>query len=326
MTDNESTTEPESIQRRIGEARLVLANLALPTAQQNEMCALALLALLDLPPDKPWPEAQNPLRGIHAIMRFSNHHYGTSWAVGSRESFRKNAIHYFEAARLVVKNPDDPSRDINSGKTVYQVSDEALTLIRAFGSAGWDAGLTAYLERIGTLADRYAARRALATVPLKTLAGQALTLSPGKHSNLIEQVVSEFAPRFTPGGTLVYAGDTGRKWDSYFDGSALGRLGVAIESAGTKMPDVVIFHQEKHWLVVVEAFVSGGAIDPLRKEQLERLFAGSTAPLVFVTAFPDRRTMGQQAKNLAWETEVWIAEAPDHLIHYNGDRFLGPHG
>ena len=90
------------------------------------------------------------------------------------------------------------------------------------------------------------------------------------------------------------------------------------------MPDVVIHHDAKGWLVLVEAFTSRGPIDPLRREQLLRLFAGSDPALVFVTAFPDRRTMARQAARLAWETEVWCADHPDHLIHYNGERFLGP--
>ncbi|MFS2517149.1 MULTISPECIES: BsuBI/PstI family type II restriction endonuclease [Parabacteroides] len=28
--------------------------------------------------------------------------------------------------------------------------------------------------------------------------------------------------------------------------------------------------------------------------------------------------------DIAWETEVWIAENPGHMIHFNGDRFIGP--
>lgn len=325
MTSGDHSPDPMAVQRRIDEARLVLANLRMPPGQQNAMCALTLLALLDLTPEQKWLEATNPMRGIHAIMQYSDANYGTNWAENTRESFRKDAIHYFESARLIAKNPDDPNRPTNSGKTVYQVTDEALALLHTFGSEEWAERLLAYIDAIGTLADRYAGRRTVAAVPLRMVAGKELTLSPGKHSELIEQIVTEFAPRFTPGGTLIYAGDTGRKWDSYFDKSLLERLGVTIPSAGTKMPDVVIYHEEKEWLVIVEAFTSVGPINDLRKEQLARLFVSSTAPLVFVTAFLHRRTMARKATELAWETDVWIAEAPDHLIHYNGERFLGPY-
>jgi len=46
---------------------------------------------------------------------------------------------------------------------------------------------------------------------------------------------------------------------------------------------------------------------------------------VFVTAFLDRKAMVKHLNQISWETEVWIADAPDHLIHFNGERFLGPH-
>jgi adenine-specific DNA-methyltransferase len=325
MTDGDRLTDPRAVQRRIDEARLVLANLGLPPARQTHQAALALLALLDLKPEQAWAEATNPLRGIHGIMRYSDAYYGTNWAENTRESFRKGAIYYFMSANLIVKNPDDLTRPTNSGNTVYQVTDDALELLRTFDTDAWAEHLPSYIERVGTLTDRFSARRSLETLPLRMLTGRALTLSPGKHSDLIEQIVTEFAPRFTPDGVLIYAGDTGRKWDSYFDEPTLASLGVTIASSGTKMPDVVIYHESRGWLVIIEAFTSVGPIDNLRKEELERIFADSTAPIVFVTAFLDRRTMARKATELAWETDVWIAEAPDHLIHYNGTHFLRPY-
>ena len=29
-------------------------------------------------------------------------------------------------------------------------------------------------------------------------------------------------------------------------------------------------------------------------------------------------------KEIAWETEVWLAEMPEHMLHMNGDKFMGP--
>lgn len=325
MTEDENLTNDAAIQRRINEARLVLANLGLPAAQQNVLCALTLLALLDLTPGKEWPDATNPLRGIHSIMRFSDDNYGTNWAENTRESFRKNAIHYFQVARLIVKNPDDLNRPTNSGKTVYQITDDALALVQVFDTDEWADRLPPYLETVGSLVDRFSARRTLEKVPLKLPPGNVVTLSSGSHSDLIEQIMFEFGPRFTPGGTLIYVGDTEQKWNSFFDEATLNQLGIRVSSTGTKIPDVVIYHEAKGWLVIVEAFESGGLIDPLRRTQLEDLFAASAVPRVYVTAFHNRREMAGQARKLAWETDVWIAEAPDHLIHYNGDKFLGPY-
>jgi len=68
-----------------------------------------------------------------------------------------------------------------------------------------------------------------------------------------------------------------------------------------------------------------GPVDRKRRSELKDLFAGCKAGLVFVTAFANRKAMRSILTQLSWETEVWIAEDPDHLIHFNGERFLGPY-
>ena len=118
-------------------------------------------------------------------------------------------------------------------------------------------------------------------------------------------------------------GDAGNKVDDnelrYFD-----EIGIKIDPHG-KMPDVVVGHREKNWLVLVEAVTSHGPIDVKRKNELTEIFKSSNKGLVFVTAFESRRSMNRFLKNIAWETEVWVAESPTHVIHFNGERFLGPY-
>jgi len=160
-------------------------------------------------------------------------------------------------------------------------------------------------------------------VPCTLPGGTTLQLSPGGHSELIRDVVEHFGPRFTPGGKIIYIGDTGNK-GVIFDEAHLAKCGVVVHERG-KMPDVVIHHVEKNWLVLVEAVTSVGPMDGKRHAELATLFGKSKAGLVFVTAFPDRPLMAKFLPDLAWETEVWLADNPDHLIHFNGDRFLGPH-
>jgi len=153
--------------------------------------------------------------------------------------------------------------------------------------------------------------------------GQAITLSPGGQNLIVEKVISEFCEFFTPGGRVIYVGDTDEKF-AFFDKELLGSIGVDLEPHG-KIPDVIVFHEEKNWLVLIEAVTSHGPVGPKRMSELKRLFADSTAGLVFVTAFLDRRTMARYLGDISWETEVWVAEAPGHLIHFNGERFLGPY-
>ena len=304
-------------------AQQIIISLGLPRAQQNERSALCLLALLNLTPGKAWAEAENPLVGITPIMDWARDHYGKAYAPNTRETFRRQSMHQFCDAGVALYNPDKPDRPVNSPKAVYQIEPAALVLLRTFDSPAWHDSLAAYLAERETLVSRYAQEREQNRIPVEITLGQQITLSPGEHSELIRAIIEGFAPRFAPGSVLVYVGDTGDKW-GYFDATLLTGLGVDVDSHG-KMPDVVLHYTEKNWLLLVESVTSHGPVDGKRHAELAKLFAGSTAGLVYVTAFPNRTIMARYLPEIAWETEVWVADAPSHLIHFNGERFLGPH-
>jgi len=137
--------------------------------------------------------------------------------------------------------------------------------------------------------------------------------------HLIRAIIEDFAPHFAPGCTLVYAGATGD-----LDAALLAGFGVTIFSHA-QMPDVVLYHAAKNRLLLIESATSHGPVDGKRHAELASLFAGSTAGLVYVTAFPNRATMARSLGEIAWETEVWVADAPSHLIHFDGECFLGPY-
>ncbi len=304
-------------------AQRIIVSLGLPRAQQNERSALCLLALLNLTPGKAWADAENPLIGITPIMDWAREHYGKEYAPNTRETFRRQTLHQFCDAGIVLYNSDKPDRPVNSPKAVYQIEPAALVLLRTFGTAAWHESLTAYLAERETLVARYAKEREQNRIPVEIAPDKKITLSPGEHSELIRAIIEDFAPRFAPGSVLVYAGDTGDKW-GYFDAVLLAKLGVNVDSHG-KMPDVVLHYTAKNWLFLVESVTSHGSVDGKRHAELAKLFAGSTAGLVYVTAFPNRAIMGRYLGEIAWETEVWVADAPSHLIHFNGVRFLGPY-
>lgn len=307
----------------IEEAQQILISLGLPRAQHNERSALSLLALLNLTPGKKWNQAENPLVGITPVMDWSREHYGKEYAPNTRETFRRQTMHQFVDAAIAIYNPDKPGRPVNSPKAVYQIAPDVLALLRSFGSRKWRDNLTTYLSLNKTLAAKYAMEREQNRIPMQIDSGKEITLSPGEHSELICAIVEEFAPRFAPGSVLVYAGDTGEKW-GYFDAALLSELGVDVDSHG-KMPDVVLHFVEKNWLLLIESVTSHGPVDGKRHAELAKLFAKSTAGLVYVTAFPNRSLMSRYLGEIAWETEVWVADAPSHLIHFNGVRFLGPY-
>lgn len=315
--------DPVQVKTRVDEALGILRSLGLPRQQLNERSALTLLALLDLKPGTPWAQGADPLRGITPMMDFFRDHYGKAYAPNTRETVRRQTVHQFQEAGLIVANPDKPERAVNSPKAVYQVEASALKLFRAFGGGTWDADLAAYLSSVETLKTRYAREREMTRIPVTVAPGHEITLSPGGQNVLVKQVIDEFAPRFASPGVLLYVGDTDEKF-VHFDRDALSALGVAVDEHG-KMPDVIIHHTGKDWLVLVEAVTSHGPVDGKRRDELRRLFAGSRAGLVFVTAFLTRKAMLGYLDQIAWETEVWVADSPSHMIHFNGERFLGPY-
>jgi hypothetical protein len=257
------------------------------------------------------------------MMDFARQHYGRRYAPNSRETFRRQTIHQLVAAGIALYNPDDPARAVNSPKAVYQIEPATRTLLRTFGTPKWNAKLARYLKTRQTLAARYAKHRDMKKLPVKLTSGETIRISPGDHSKLIKAIIEEFAPRFVPGGVLIYAGDTGEKW-GYFDKHLLAKIGVEIGGHG-KMPDVVLYYPERDWLLLIESVTSHGPVDGKRHDELATLFASSKAGVVYVTAFPSRAVMARYACQIAWETEVWCADSPTHLIHFNGARFLGPH-
>ena len=150
-----------------------------------------------------------------------------------------------------------------------------------------------------------------------------ISLPRSYHNVILKKVLEEFSPRFAPGSVVVYIGDSEKRL-RHFDAAYLRRLGVIVEEHG-KMPDVVVHFSDKNWLVLIEAVTSHGPVNPKRLTELRDLFAGSKAGLVFVTAFLGRRGLLKYIGDIAWQTEVWVADSPDHMIHFNGERFLGPY-
>ena len=309
--------------QRLTETIAALTALQFSPKQRNEIAAYTLLAILDLQPDVPWAAAQAPLRGITPIINFIAKAYGVRYAPNTRETVRDDAVKFFVEAGLLLRNPDDPNRPTNSGRTVYQIEPSALALLRKVGTLDWPPALKEYLASREGLKNEIARTRHLARVPVTLPDGSRVALSPGGQNPLIKAIIEHFCPIFSPGGVVIYIGDTENKF-VHLEAENLASLGVILDSAA-KIPDVIVHYRAKKWLLLIEAVTSAGPVDGKRRKELKELFAGCKAGLVFVTAFETRRTMQSFLSHIAWESEVWIAEDPDHMIHFNGERFLGPY-
>ena len=148
-------------------------------------------------------------------------------------------------------------------------------------------------------------------------------LSSGSHNTLVEKIIDEFCQIFAPRGNIIYVSERSKKW-AYFGAESLRDLGIEIEEH-KKMPDLITHHPATNRLILVAAVTGYGPINSKRLQKLKSLFAGSKAALVFVTAFPTRHELMNHLNDIAWETIVWVADAPTHLIHFDGERFLGPY-
>jgi hypothetical protein len=305
------------------EAQAILRALGLPRSQQNEMSALTLLSLCQLGPKDPWKKAQRKAVTItKGIMEFVEREFGKRYAPNTRETFRRQVLHQFVQARIVDYNPFEPDLPTNSPRSHYAITEPALSAIRSFGTKKWDPSVKEFASKYETLLARYQRKRAGRFVPVRLPEGTTLQLSPGKHNLLHAAIVEEFAPRFAAGAQLLYLGDTANK-NLFVDEEQLVELGITI-TEHDKLPDVVLYDKERNWLFLIEAVVSHGPMTPKRVIELEEMLSKCKAGPVYVSAFQDLAEFRKHLKEIAWETEVWVAEIADHLIHFNGDRFLGP--
>ncbi len=308
---------------KIHDALNILVSLGMPREQQNDRTALCLLALTDIRPDSEWQSAKNPLIGITPMMEFALNFYGKKYAPNSRETFRRFSMHQLVQAGIALYNPDNPSRPVNSPKAVYQISPAALDVIRTYLTSSYDDMLSSFNETIGTLSALYAKERFMVQIPVKISSELQINISSGEHSELIRDIIEKMAPRFLHNSTLVYVGDTGDKW-GYFDENLAIKLNLSVDQHG-KMPDVIFYIEEKGWLVFVESVTSHGPVDSKRLIEMEELFKKTPAYKIYISAFPNKQIMARYATQIAWETEVWLADNPTHMIHFNGNKFLGPY-
>ena len=307
----------------VDDTQEILKALGMPPAQCNRMSGLTLLALCGLTPEAPWTAAERRRCSVtKGIMDYLKEHYGVAYAPNTRETVRRQVLHQFVQGRIADNNPFEPSLPTNSPRSHYAITEETLEVVRSYGSKEWDAEVEKFRREQGTLVARYVRAREHSRVPIKTPDGQELQLSPGKHNAVQKAIIEEFAPCFAPGARLLYLGDTAKK-NLLVARADLAALGIPITDHD-KLPDVLLYDAQQDWLFLVEAVTSHGPISPKRLVELEELLSACPAGPIYVSAFPDFREFRKHMNQIAWETEVWLCDTPDHLIHYNGDRFLGP--
>lgn len=273
--------------------------------------------MADIDEQSTWDRSTNNWIRIHDIIQFVNTNYRKKYAENSRETFRKQAIQHFMQAGIIENNGEAT----NSPNFRYRITSEFKELIQKFDSNEWEFKLNEFLNSHETLKSKYESKRNLTKIPV-TINAEGFEFSTGKHNELQKAIIEEFAPRFAQNTEVIYVGDTTNKF-LVLNQDRFKELKIEV-FAHDKLPDVVLYDKDKNWLYFIEAVTSVGEINPKRIIEIEEITKDCDAGNIYITAFQDFKTYKKFANSIAWDTEVWLSESPEHMIHLNGDRFMGP--
>jgi len=309
----------------ITEAIEILEFVGIPidaTERSLERMAMAFLAVANV--KQKWTQAEDK-RNLKTrdIINFNNTHFGENVSSGSYDDIRRKDLKLLVLAGVIVNSADNAKAATNDPTRGYSLEASFMQLVKTYGTKKWRTGLKKYLAGKILLNDLLARNREIEKIPIMLNDGQTLKLSAGSHNVLQKLIIEEFLPRYGKGCQVLYFGDTANKL-LHIEEAQLKALKF-FELSHDKLPDVIAYSTEKNWLYLIEAVHSSGSISETRLLELKKLTTECTADIVYVTAFLNRAEFRKWVTEIAWETEVWIADNPDHLIHFNGDKFLGPY-
>jgi hypothetical protein len=318
--------------RRVDEALLILSSIGIPidslTVVGKDRLALAFLAIANIRPDTAWADASVFTESTgwkltsRQIIRFQNEFWGQDISPGSYDDIRRVDLEPLLLSGVAVASAGNPNSNQNNPTRSYAIHPQAANLLRSFGTEQAYNEIAGFLEKAGSLEERLERRR-----PIKLDArlpdGNLIRLAQGEHNILQKAILEEFLPRFAPVSRVLYIGDASDKY-LHLDAEELLALGIA-EIAHDTLPDLVVVDEQHQWLLLIEAVHSSNPISKMRHLALEAFTANCKLPKVFVSVFADRKQFRKFVLDISWETEVWLMDSPGHLIHFNGDRYLGPH-
>lgn len=259
------------------------------------------------------------------IISFENENYGEHISPGSYDNIRRKDLKLLIEAGIVINSSSKENQATNNPSRGYALSKSFVELLYSYGSEEWDMRLSEYLKEVKSLKEELECRRNLMKVPVTLPGGKRINLSYGAHNDLQKEIIETFLPLFGFGAEVLYVGDTTDKF-LHLDEKALKEINFFVLEHD-ELPDVVAYSHEKNLLYLIEAYHSTGEWNEIRVRKVKRKLkeSGCTADVVFFTAFETKNAFKQKAKDIAWETEVWIAESPEHLVHFNGYKFLDIH-
>ncbi|MGB4800512.1 MAG: BsuBI/PstI family type II restriction endonuclease [Candidatus Saccharimonadales bacterium] len=294
------------------------------TPRRSERVAMALLATANIDSlgkiNQPKTIDDGIVMKTRDIIDFMNAHFGENISSGSYDDIRRKDLKQLILGSIVMRTNENLAR--NHSTRGYALNHSAAPLFQSYGTKNWQQEVDKFVETHGSVTDLLDRTRDIVRIPI-TVQGKTLEFSNGEHNVLQKAIIEEFLPIYGYGAEVLYVGDTADKY-LHLAQAKLDELGFFKLDHG-ELPDVVAYSESKNWLYLIEAVHSSGPISENRLLELKKLTKNCKADIVYVTAFLDRATFRTWVKDIAWETEVWIADNPTHLIHFNGDKFMGPH-
>ena len=326
--NSEIESKPPHIRQAINEALYIMECFGIPldgTPRRIERMALCFLALANVKSGMDWKSAKDQTQGVSMrtrdIIRYINESLYDNLSPSSYDDIRRKDLNSLLLGGIVVQT--NPRAATNDGTRGYAISRDYGDIIREFGVPSWEEEVEKFMVGNVTLSSKYAGSREIEKTIVVLPNKEKIMLSSGVHNTLQQSAIEEFLPRFGKGAEVLYLGDASRRILVY-EKEKLQQLNFFELSHGN-LPDIVAYSQTENWLWLIEAVHSSGPISRDRLLRLKELTRECKAEIIYVTAFTDMKTFRRHAANIAWETEVWVAEFPDHLIHFNGDKFIGPH-
>lgn len=324
-----SLTKSEKVQKLIYEALDILESVGVPFVGKRprglESMAMAFLAVAGV--TRSWKEAKGQAEHRHLktrqIISFINENYEESISPGSYDDIRRKHLKLLVLADLVLNSADNPSAAQNDPTRGYAISSDFKSLINFYGTSEWDIKLRLFKKNRPSLDEILKRKRDLPKVRVTLSTGAILDFSNGGHNHLQREVIEEFLPRFGAGCEVLYVGDATDKYLLRND-DKLKELGF-FELTHDSLPDIVAYNQDKNWLFLIEAFFTSGPMSEERILELKKALKDCTAELIFITAFTSKAAFKKNISDIGWETEVWTADNPDHMVHFNGGKFFGPY-
>ena len=257
------------------------------------------------------------------IIEFENKYYGENISSGSYDDIRRKDLLYPVQAGIVLNSSAFDAQATNNPTRGYALNPLFVKLLKSYNTPLWEKELESYKEQVELLKEELERKRNLEQIPVKLPSGKSLLLSAGEHNVLQKSIVEDFLSRFGMGAEVLYIGDTSDKY-LHMSKETLEEIKFfALEH--DELPDVVAYCREKNLLFLIEAVHSAGPMDEIRVMKLKKQLEKCTAIPIFITTFLNKKEFRKWVEKIAWESEVWIADSPEHMIHFNGYKFLEIH-